>query len=99
METRVAAYSTIADRDEMSKMIAMKNILHMSDDEIKENFDSIVKERMLMKIAELGENKLDESLPKGYKFPIELESSVEDEEKSTANTEDAPDQEDTGFGV
>lgn len=99
METRVAAYATIADRDELSKMIAMKNILHMSDDEIKENYDAIVKERMLLKLAEIGENKLDESMPKGYKFPMELESSTEEDTDNTANTEDAPEQEDTGFGV
>lgn len=60
MEAKIAAYQTLGDRDEFSKITAMKNILHMTDDEIKENYDNLAKEKALMQRAEHVGDKVGE---------------------------------------
>lgn len=60
METKIAAYAALGDREEFSKTIAMKKILGMSEEEIKENFTSLAKERVWFKYAEFCEGQVGE---------------------------------------
>ena len=63
MEAKVGAYATLADREEFSKQVAMRNILKMTEEEIKDNFDKIVQEKIWMASAEYWANKLDDNNP------------------------------------
>lgn len=63
METKVAAYATLADREEFSKQLAMEKILGMSKDEIKENFDKLVQEKVWLAGGEYYTNKVSDETP------------------------------------
>ena len=67
-------YGAIVDRDEMSKILAMKKYLGMTDKEIEENFMTIAKEKMLAQLGDYWTGKLDERGPSGSfaKEPIPL---------------------------
>lgn len=93
MEAKVAAYATIADRDEFSKMVAMRNILGMTDDEIKDNFSNLEKEKCLLGRAEWYEEQIKSNGPKIPKPPIPIkdvggeEGSEEGGEESSGEGE------------
>lgn len=70
MEAKVAAYAQVADRDEFSKISAMKNIMGMKDEDIEENFQNIIKEKMYMQQAEWYANQLDSNGPAKIDAPI-----------------------------
>ena len=81
MEAKVGAYDTLtSSHDEFSKIYAMKSILHMTDEEIKENFDLLVKEAMLIKKAEWAADKLAEQSPLDDRLPIPLKGQENNEE-------------------
>lgn len=85
MEAKMAAYNTIADREEFSKIYAMKNILKMSDEEIEENYDNLVKEGMLMKKIEWAQDQLGEKGPKDDTLPIPLKDDEEESDEGGEN--------------
>lgn len=75
-------YGAIVDRDEMSKILAMKKYLGMTDKEIEENFMTIAKEKMLAQLGDYWTGKLDERGPSGSfaKEPIPLAKEQKDDE-------------------
>lgn len=77
LEAKMAAYATIADREEFSKIYAMKTILKMSDEDIKKNYDNLVYEGMLTKLVEWAQDQLGEKGPKNKALPIPLEGDEE----------------------
>lgn len=91
LEAKMAAYATVADRDEFSKIYAMKKILKMTDQEVDENFNSLVKEGMLLKKVEWAQDQLGEKGPKDQTLPIPLAS-----EESEENDEGEGNEEETG---
>ena len=77
LEAKMAAYATVADREEFSKTMAMKTILKMSDEDIKKNYDNLVYEGMLTKLVEWAQDQLGEKGPKNKALPIPLEGDEE----------------------
>ena len=80
LEAKMAAYATIADREEFSKIYAMETVLKMTKEEIKQNFDNLVYEGMLMKKVEWAQDQLGEKGPKDDALPVPLKGDDEDEE-------------------
>lgn len=80
LEAKMAAYATIADRDEFSKIYAMKTVLKMTDEEIDENYKNLVKEGMLTKLVEWAQDQLGEKGPKDKTLPIPLDGDEEESE-------------------
>ena len=103
MEAKVAAYSTLADRDEFSKIGAMKSIMGMTDEQISENFQNLAKEKSLLGEIEWYEEKMKSNGPKNVKPPIPIkdvggESSEEGGEGETPSEEGGPEGEPTEGG-
>lgn len=94
LEAKMAAYATIADREEFSKIYAMKTVLKMTDEEIKENYDNLVYEGMMMKKIEWAQDQLGEKGPKDKALPIPLEGdeTEEDNEDEGNDNEETPDE-------
>ncbi len=81
MEARVAAYDTLTQsHDEFSKITAMRDILHMSEEEIKQNYDNLVKEGMMMKKIEWAQDQLGERGPLDDNLPVPLKGNDENAE-------------------
>lgn len=81
-EAKFAIYKAYTDNDEMSKSLAMKNILGWSDDQIKENFMALIKDKQMVAVADYFAEKIsDENAPVDFKSPIKLKSDVEKKEK------------------
>ena len=79
LEAKMAAYATVADRDEFSKIYAMKTILDMSDEDVQKNYDWLVYEGMLTKKVEWAQDQLGEKGPKDKKLPIPLAGDPDEE--------------------
>lgn len=60
LDAKVGAYAVLADREEFSKQLAMKNILGMSDDEIRENFEKLTQEKIWLAGSEFYSGKVDD---------------------------------------
>lgn len=70
---KMDAYKCIVDQEEFSKILAMKKILKMTDEEIDENFHMLIKEKQLVSIADYYSDKIsDENKPLDFKSPIRL---------------------------
>lgn len=91
LEAKMAAYATIADRDEFSKINAMKTVLKMSDEEVEENYKNLVKEGMLTKMVEWAQDQLGEKGPKDKTLPVPL--AGDEEENSDKNDETGTEEE------
>lgn len=78
MEAKVAAYATLADREEFSKIYAMETVLKMTPEEIKKNYDNLLYEALLMKKIEWAQDQLGEKGPKDKALPIPLEGDKEE---------------------
>lgn len=52
VESKMAVYTTFADRDEISKILMMKKYLGFSDAEIEENYKNIIKEKQLVAVGD-----------------------------------------------
>ena len=64
-EFRMAAYASCADREEMSKIMAMKKILHWTDAEIQENYENLNKEAILNATVQFYGGKVESEGPDG----------------------------------
>lgn len=81
-EATFAIYKAYTDNDEMSKSLAMKNVLGWTDDQIKENFMALIKDKQMVAVADYFAEKIsDENAPVDFKSPIKLKSDVEKKEK------------------
>lgn len=98
VESKMTAYATIADREEFSKIYAMKTILKMTDEEIKQNYDNLIYEGMIMKKIEWAQDQLGERGPKDKSLPVPLigdEEEDKDENENEGETElEKPNEED-----
>lgn len=87
LEAKMAAYATIADREEFSKIRAMKTVLKMTDEEIKENYDNLVYEGMMTRLVEWAQDRLNEKGPKNYSLPIPLVGDPDEESQNDSDEE------------
>lgn len=101
VSTKMETYATIADRDELSKMMAMKKILGYSDSEIEENYKNLIKEAQLVKLAEYYAEKLNEDGPATFDCPVPIKGHTiklpaDAASKSDSDSADSEDGGDTG---
>lgn len=81
VESKMAVYTTFADRDEISKILMMKKYLGFSDAEIEENYKNIIKEKQLVAVGDFfAEQITAENPPVDFKSPIRLKNDVVAEE-------------------
>ena len=81
-EATFAIYKAYADNDEMSKSLAMKNVLGWSDEQIKENFMSLIKDKQITAIADYFADKVSaDNPPVDFKSPIRLKNDVDEKDK------------------
>ena len=85
VEAQFAIYKSYTDNDEMSKSIAMKNVLGWSDEQIRENFIGLMKDKQMIAVADyFGELVGPDNPPVDFKSPIRLKKDLEDAEKKFA---------------
>lgn len=108
VETKMNIYKAVADEDLMSKSIAMKKYLGFSEDEVKENFMGLIKEKMITELGEFYSNQISEKGGlAGWESPIpfmndfntkaNVDSDVAKEEaKEEQNNEENSTEENTG---
>ena len=81
-EAKMAIYKAYTENDEMSKSMAMKDVLGWSDTKIKENFTSLIYDKQWTATADMmGERISEENPPVDIKSPMRLKKDVEAEEK------------------
>jgi len=81
----MSIYKSFKDNDEISKLLVMKNYLGWTDEQIKDNFNLLIKEKQLIAIADYFAEKIsDENPPVDFKSPIKLKSDLEEEQKASA---------------
>lgn len=81
METKMNIYDSVAEHDEFSKIIAMKKLLGMSDAEIEQNFNNIIKEKQLISLADYFSEQISEDNPPvDYKSQIRLKNDLKAEQ-------------------
>lgn len=81
-EAKMSIYKTYADQDELSKIIAMKKALGMTDKEIEENFASLRLEKQLVAVSDMfAEMVSAENPPVGIKSPLKLKSDADAEQQ------------------
>ena len=84
-EINFAIYKSYTENDEISKSLAMKKVLGWSDEEIEENFVSLMKDKQLVAIADYFADKIsDENPPVDFKSPIRLKADVDKQEQPFA---------------
>lgn len=91
-------YKAVVDQEEFSKTIAMKKLLGMTDDEIDENFRSLIKEKMQIQLADWYADKINSEGPAVYDPPIKIkgeEKSENEEPSDEENNEDDSENEST----
>lgn len=101
LEIQITNYSQIADRDELSKTLAMKKYLGYTDEEILENNKELVKEAMFNAALEFYAGKISEEGPSDNTYvPKDLvwksfgenpEESGEDEDTDDLGADDVTD--------
>jgi len=82
-EAKMAIYKAYTDNDEMSKSMAMKNVLGWTETQIKENYMDLVFDKQWAAVADMmGERISEENPPVDIKSPMRLKKDVEAEEKA-----------------
>lgn len=81
MEAKMNIYTTSLGNDgEISKISGMKKYLNFNEKEIKENFENIIKEKMLLSLAEYYSGQVSEKQGlEGYENPIKFKTDSEKE--------------------
>lgn len=90
MEAKMNIYKiALGDNDEFSKSIAMKKFLHMTDEEVRENYESLIKEKMLNELGEYYAGQVAEKKGlAGWNVPIQFKSDADEELKKTTGSSD-----------
>lgn len=79
----MAIYKAFTDNDEMSKSLCMKKYLGWSDEEIKENYTSLILDKQWTAVADMMSERIsDENPPVDIKSPMKLKNDVDELEKS-----------------
>ena len=97
-ETKMNIYRSVVDNEEMSKIIAMKKYLGLSDADIEENFIALAREKMLVENATYWGDKVSENGLGGIwaKPPVELNEEPEDEDSGESSDNEGDDKESPG---
>lgn len=81
VESQFAIYKQYVDNDEMSRSLAMKNVLGWTDEQINENFLSLIKDKQMVAVADYFADQVsDENPPVDIKSPVRLKKAVDKEE-------------------
>lgn len=100
INTKMEIYKTsLGDDKEISKITGMKKYLGFSDAEIKENYENLIREKMLTELAEFyGGQVAEHKGLAGYENPIPFKDDAEKEAKegSGASTNDKATDEGSG---
>lgn len=98
VEAKMNIYNlALGDNDEFSKQIAMKKFLKMTDDEIKENYESLIKEKMLNELGEYYAGKVAEKNGlAGWSVPIKYHDDEVEEIKKSSDTANSDKSNDDG---
>lgn len=81
-EAKMAIYKAYTENDEMSKSMAMKDVLGWSDTKIKENFTSLIYDKQWTATADMMSERIsEENPPVDIKSPMRLKKDVEAKEK------------------
>lgn len=89
-EAKIAIYKAFTDNDEMSKSLCMKKYLGWSDEEIKENYMSLILDKQWTATADMmGERISEENPPVDIKSPMKLKKDVDELEKVFTSSLDA----------
>ena len=87
VNAKMDIYKAFKDTDFISQINIMKKYLGWTDDDIKKNFEMLVKEKQLVAIAEyFGELVSAENPPVDFKSPIRLKNDLEAEQKLDAGS-------------
>lgn len=79
----MAIYKAFTDNDEMSKSMCMKKYLGWSDEEIKENYTSLILDKQWTAVADMMSERIsEENPPVDIKSPMRLKKDVDDLEKN-----------------
>jgi len=77
VDAKTTIYKSFKDNDEISKLTVMKKYLGYTDQDIEDNFNSLIKEKQLVAIADyFAELITPDNPPVGYKSPIKLKSDI-----------------------
>ena len=83
VDAKMTIYKAFADQDEISKITVMRKYLGMSDKDIEDNFNELIREKQLVAIAEYYADQInEENPPVDFKSPIRLKKDVEAEERA-----------------
>ena len=94
-EAKMAIYKAFTDNDEMSKSLCMKKYLGWSDEEIKENYMSLILDKQWTATADMMSERIsEENPPVEIKSPMKLKKDVDDLEKNFTDRSSS----DTGSG-
>ena len=86
VEAKMTIYKAFADQDEISKITVMRKYLGMSDKDIEENFNELIREKQLVAVAEYFAEAISEDNPPiDFKSPIRLKKDIETEEKQASD--------------
>ena len=100
-EAKMAIYKAFTDNDEMSKSLCMKKYLGWSDEEIKENYMSLILDKQWTATADMMSERIsEENPPVEIKSPMKLKKDVDDLEKNFigGSSSEAGGEEDSGSG-
>ena len=92
-EAKMEIYKSYTDNDEMSKSLAMKNVLGWTDTQVKENYMSLIFDKQWAAVADMmGERITEDNPPVDIKSPMRLKKDVEADEKAFAGEQNVVDQ-------
>ena len=94
-EAQMAIYKAYTENDEMSRSLAMKNVLGWSDEQINENYIGLMKDKQLAAVGDYFSEQISEDNPPvDYTSPIRLKKDLEKTENvfSNINNEEAKEQ-------
>ena len=84
VNAKMDIYKAFKDTDFISQINIVKKYLGWTDEDVKDNFEMLIKEKQLIGVAEyFAEQVNDENVPIDFKSPIRLKSTIEAEQKSS----------------
>lgn len=96
-EAKMAIYKAFTDNDEMSKSLCMKKYLGWSDEEVKENYMSLILDKQWTATADMMADRISaENPPVGIKSPMKLKDDVDKLEKNLTSSENNSSEESGG---
>ena len=96
-EAKMAIYKAFTDNDEMSKSLCMKKYLGWSDEEVKENYMSLILDKQWTATADMMADRISaENPPVGIKSPMKLKDDVDKFEKNLTSSENNSSEESGG---